>query len=104
MQLFRQGFAPRWSLGASTCSYVSEWALPLAGRQHAWVIDVLHAITSSPNPGKEGSLETMSFTPPLSTLCRPTEGRDCSTLHQESMEGRVRTRAEWTLSIYGELW
>ena len=31
VQLFRQGFAPGWSLGATTCNYVSEWALPLAG-------------------------------------------------------------------------
>lgn len=74
MQLFRQGFAPRWSLGASTCSYVSEWALPLAGRQHIWVIDVLHAITSNPNPGKEGSLETMSFTPPPPHCAGPQRG------------------------------
>ena len=52
------------------CSHMSEWALPLAGQQHTWVIDALHAITSNPNPGKEGSLETMSFTAPPPTLCR----------------------------------
>ena len=74
MQLFRQGFAPGWSLGTTTCSYVSEWALPLADQQHTWVIDVLHAITSNPNPGKEGSLETMSFTPPLHIVQRGKTG------------------------------
>lgn len=82
--------------GCYMCSCMSEHARSLAGLQCTQVICVLHAITSKPNGGKKGPLETIKF-----HFCHCAERKNKPTEGVWSL-WRIRANAQWTVSTYRE--